>query len=334
MAGRKPAVLVTGGAGYIGSHAVRELWRAGFRPIAYDNLSEGHRPAVRHGELVRGDLASPGRLLATLKRFRVRAVMHVAANCLVGESVADPAKYYRNNLVHTFNLLGALRAAKVGALVFSSTAAVYGEPERTPIPEDAPARPINPYGETKWAGERMIGYFGDAHGLRSVSLRYFNASGADEAGDLGEDHDPETHLVPVVLRAALAGAPVTVHGNDYPTRDGTCVRDYVHVSDLADAHVLALRQLLDGAPGGAYNLGNGTGYTVQEVLDQAREVTGREIATRVGPRRPGDPAVLVASSEKAVRELGWKPRRAALRDIVETAWRWHESHPNGYGKAK
>ena len=330
----RPAVLVTGGAGYIGSHAVRELWRAGFRPITYDNLSEGHRPAVRHGELVRGDLASPPRLLATLKRFRVRAVMHFAANCLVGESVADPGKYYRNNLVHTFHLLAALQAAKVKALVFSSTAAVYGEPETTPIPEDAPVRPINPYGETKWAGERMIRYFGDANGLRCVALRYFNAAGADEAGDLGEDHDPETHLVPVVLRAALEGRPVTVHGDDYPTRDGTCVRDYVHVSDLADAHVLALRQLLDGAPGAAYNLGNGTGYTVQEVLDRAREVTGREIAARVGPRRPGDPAVLVASSEKAVRELGWRPRRAALHDIVATAWRWHEAHPGGYRKSR
>ena len=323
-------LLVTGGAGYIGSIVAQQLLAAGHEVVVLDNLTRGHRAAVPHGaRLVEADLLDPA-ALGPLLAEGFDGALHFAALSLVGESVARPELYWRNNVVGTLNLLDALRAAGVGRLVFSSTAAAYGEPEVVPIEESAPTRPVNPYGASKLAVDRMIGDECAAHGLGAVSLRYFNVAGA--SGCLGEDHHPETHLIPNVLRAAQGLQPeVQVFGTDYPTPDGTAVRDYIHVEDLAAAHLLAL----DGARGGEhriFNLGNGNGFSVREVIEAARAVTGREIPVREAPRRAGDPPILVAASERIRAELGWEPRKPSLADMVGDAWAFAQSRPQGYAE--
>jgi len=316
-------VLVIGGAGYIGSHAVKALMAAGFSPIVMDNLSRGHRDAVLCPDFIRADLTDRGAIERVFARHRIDAVMHFAALTYVGESVEDPATYYTNNVLGCINLLSAMRAAGVDKIIFSSTAAVYGDPREIPIPEDHPRDPINPYGMTKYVMERAMEDFSVAYGLRFVALRYFNAAGADPDGELGERHEPETHLIPAVLLAAGGVRDeVVVFGDDYPTPDGTCVRDYVHVCDLIDAHLAALRRLFSGGGNGYYNLGSQQGYSVREVIEVTREVTGRSIAVKIGPRRPGDPPTLIASSKRAEAELGWCPAHTDLRDMVGTAWRF------------
>jgi UDP-glucose 4-epimerase len=325
-------ILVTGGAGYVGSHAVRRLADAGLRVWVYDNLSRGHRAAVPEGSLVVGDLSDGAKLTQTLREQRIEAVMHFAALAYVGESVEKPAVYYENNIGGSLSLLEAMRAAGVAKIVFSSTTATYGEPERIPIPEDTPQLPINPYGFTKLAIERALADYAHAYGFAYAALRYFNAAGASPDGAIGEDHTPESHLIPLVLQAALGQREgITIFGDDYETPDGTCIRDYVHVNDLADAHVSALEQLKPGQ-GIQVNLGSGQGYSVREVIETCRRVTGRSIQERIGPRRPGDPPRLIADSSKARRELAWRPRFDSLESIVETAWRWHAAHPRGYTK--
>jgi UDP-arabinose 4-epimerase len=318
-------ILVTGGAGYIGSHACKALAAAGYTPVAYDNLCFGHAWAVQWGPLERGDILDRARLDEVIRRYRPEAVMHFAAFTYVGESVADPGKYYRNNVIGSLTLLEAMRDHGIARLVFSSTAAVYGIPDAGPIREDAPQQPINPYGASKLMAERMIGDFAAAHGLRFALLRYFNASGADPDNQIGEDHDPETHLIPLVLDA-ISGrrSGITVFGSDYATPDGTCIRDYIHVSDLAAAHIRALELLRRGAPSGAYNLGNGQGASVRQVIDAAERVTGRKAPVVEGQRRPGDPAVLITDARKARDELGWTPAIADLERIIATAWAWHQ----------
>ena len=316
-------VAVTGGAGYIGSVVAEVLLREGHQVLVIDNLVKGHRDAVdAAAEFAALDLIDTGAVTGALSRFGADAVVHMAAHSLVGESVADPAKYYRNNVGAGLALLDAMRAAGVGRLVFSSTAAVYGEPVKQPIAEEDETRPTNPYGETKLALERALAWYGGAYGLGSISLRYFNAAGATVRH--GEDHDPETHLIPLVLRAAEGRLPaVTIFGNDYPTPDGTCVRDYIHVEDLARAHVLALGALDRAGVCAAYNLGcGGRGYSVREVIDAAARVTGRAIPERSADRRPGDPAVLIASSARIQRELGWTPQHRTLDTIIHSAWEW------------
>jgi UDP-arabinose 4-epimerase len=319
-------VLVTGGAGYVGSHACKALSRAGYLPVVYDNLSRGHAWAVKWGPLERGDLMNAARIGAALRKHRPLAVLHFAALAYVGESVEDPLRYYRNNVGGTMNLLEAMRNHGVDRLVFSSTCSVYGIPERVPIPERHAQRPVNPYGSSKRMVEQLLADSAPAYGLRSVSLRYFNAAGADPDGEAGEAHDPETHLIPLALDAAAArGRRLTIHGTDYPTRDGTCIRDYVHVADLADAHVLALGYLARKPVAAAFNLANGGGFTVREVIAAAERVTGRKIRVREGPRRPGDPPALVGDAAAARRRLGWKPRYRDLESIIGTAWRWMQS---------
>ena len=316
-------VLVTGGAGYIGSVVTEELLRHGHTVTVYDNLCKGHRDAVvAPAVLVEGDLLDVAALRQAMTDQRIEAVVHMAADSLVGESMTDPAKYYRNNLQAGLSLLDMMRYCGVSNLVFSSTAAVYGEPERQPIQETDATNPTNPYGETKVAFERALHWYGQAHELRYTSLRYFNAAGATERN--GERHDPETHLIPCVLDVAAGRrAEVLIFGADYPTRDGTCVRDYIHVEDLAKAHVLALESMARGTVfSRVYNLGGGGGYTVREVIDTARSVTGEKIAVRVAPRRPGDPAMLIASSERITAELNWHPARQNLTDIIESTWKW------------
>jgi UDP-glucose 4-epimerase len=324
-------IFVTGGAGYIGSHTVRLLAEAGHRVRVYDNLSEGHAAAVPAGSLFEGDLADEKRLVeGLLDGFD--CVMHFAAHCSVGESMEKPEKYYGNNVVGSLRLLLAMRKTGVKRIVFSSTAATYGNPVKTPIPEDHPTEPINAYGQTKLDFEHALKYYAGAYGIGYAALRYFNAAGAAPDAKIGEDHDPETHLVPIVLEVALGRRDaVAIFGTDYPTPDGTCIRDYIHVYDLAQAHILAMEAIEPGK-GRVYNLGNGAGYSVREVIETARRVTGHRLPVKEGPRRAGDPPTLVASSEKIMRELGWKPRFPDLQAIVETAWRWHQSHPNGYGK--
>jgi UDP-glucose 4-epimerase len=319
--------MVTGGAGYIGSVVTEELLRGGDQALVYDSLYKGHREAVVEGAtFVKGDLLDTTFLRETLTQHKIEAVVHMAADSLVGESVKVPAKYYRNNVLGGLSLLDAMRDSDVKYLVFSSTAAVYGEPAKQPIEESDPTQPTNPYGETKLAFERALRWYDAAHGLKYVSLRYFNAAGATERS--GERHDPETHLIPIVLQAAAGQRPdVTVFGDDYPTPDGTCVRDYIHVVDLAQAHILALHALAKGHPSSIYNLGcGGEGYSVKQVIDCARRVTGKEIPVTKGPRRAGDPAVLIASSGRITRELGWKPTQQKLDAIVESAWRWMQRH--------
>jgi UDP-glucose-4-epimerase GalE len=324
-------ILVTGGAGYIGSHAVRLFLARGHDVWVYDNLSLGHRKAVPADRLLVGDLNEVPRLDHALVLHRIEAVVHFAAFTYVGESVREPGRYYQNNLVNTLNLLECMRRNSVVRFVFSSTAATYGVPERVPITEDEPQRPINPYGAGKLAVERALADYAAAYGWGYAALRYFNAAGASSDAAIGEDHDPETHLIPIVLQAVLGRRPhVEVFGTDYPTPDGTCIRDYIHVDDLAEAHLLALEALAPGK-GLCYNLGIGRGYSVREVIRTAEAVTGKPVPVKEGPRRPGDPPVLVASSEKVQRDLGWRPRYPELRPIVETAWNWHRSHPRGYG---
>ena len=321
-------ILVTGGAGYIGSQMVKMLRSRGQRAVVVDDLSTGHRESVPAGvEFEHADIADAARLAEVLSRHSVRAVMHFAASSLVGESMADPLKYYANNIGGSIGLLRAMRAAGIDRLIFSSTAAVYGEPLRVPIDEEHPKQPLNPYGASKLAVDRMLDELHAAHGLRSVSLRYFNAGGADPDGTLGERRETETHLVPVVLQAASGRRPhLSVYGTDYPTRDGTCVRDYVHVVDLCDAHLRALDWLDGGGGREAINLGSEQGTTVLEVVEAARRVTGRDIPVKHAPRRPGDPAVLVASCERARRVLGWKAQRSDVESIVRDAWRWEQRH--------
>lgn len=327
-------MLVTGGAGYIGSHAAKALVDAGYRVVVFDNLSAGHREAVGSLPLVVGDIRDTGAVQAALREHAVDAVLHFAAWLSVGDSVADPAGYYDNNVGGALSVLRAMMRESVTHLVFSSTCAVYGEPMETPIAEDHPTRPVNAYGETKLAIERAFPHFARAYGLQATSLRYFNASGADPSGRLGEDHDPEYHLVPRAIDAALGGPPLSIFGDDYPTDDGTCLRDYVHVADLADAHVLALQQLERGAKGAVYNLGNGQATSVRQVVSAVERVGGRPVPCEIGPRRPGDPAVLFAASARARAELGWRPALHELDRIVETAWRWRESRPQGYRLAQ
>ena len=322
-------VLVTGGAGYIGSVVTEELLRDDHEAIVYDNLVKGHRAAiVGEAKFVEGDLLDTDTLRRALRDNNVEAVIHMAAYSLVGESVEQPAKYYHNNVTAGLALLDAMREENVKHIVFSSTAATYGEPEKQPIEETDPTNPTNPYGETKLAFEHALRWYDEAYGLRYASLRYFNAAGATEK--CGEMHDPETHIIPIVLQAATGKrSHVEIYGDDYPTRDGTCVRDYIHVVDLARAHILALKVLNEGSR--IYNLGcGGDGYTVREVIETARAVTNREINVKTGKRRAGDPAVLVASSAKIKRELGWQPEMQDLRVIIESAWKWMQQHPNGY----
>ena len=322
-------LLVTGGAGYIGSVVTSKLLAAGHQVVVYDNLSRGYRQAVPGNvELVIGEVADRGKLESVLGSQRFDAVLHFAALIEAGESMQVPERYFRNNTASTLTLLEAMLAHGVKRLVFSSTAAVYGEPQRIPICETDPLKPTNVYGESKLLVERMLDWLHRIHGLRYASLRYFNAAGA--CGELGEAHRPETHLIPLILQVALGRREsISVFGNDYPTADGTCVRDYIHVADLAQAHLLAL-EALDRAGQLIYNLGNGRGFSVQEVIEVARRVTGRPIPAVITPRRPGDPAVLVASSEKIQRELGWQPNYPELEAIVATAWEWHRRHPQGY----
>ena len=322
-------ILVTGGAGYIGSVVAEELIAAGHDTVVYDNLSKGHRAAVHtHARFVEADLRDGERLRRVFREQRTEAVVHMAADSMVSESVENPSKYYGNNVAAGLSLLDSMRDCGVARIVFSSTAAVYGEPEKLPLEESDPTNPTNPYGETKLAFEGALKWYAAPYALSYVSLRYFNAAGASER--FGEDHEPESHLIPVVLQAAAGRrAHVEIYGTDYPTRDGTCVRDYIHVVDLARAHVSALSAR--DVRGAVYNLGcGGEGYTVREVIDAAREVTGRDVRVRVGARRASDPAVLVASSEKMRRETGWSPQFQDLRAIISSAWEWMQSHPDGY----
>ena len=318
-------ILVTGGAGYIGSHTVLALREAGHGVVVLDNLSRGHRDLVFSDHFEEGDLQNFPFLDSVFSKYSIRAVVHFAASSLVGESMKDPESYYYNNICGTLNLLRAMRKNRVMRLVFSSTAAVYGEPAVIPIMEDYPLEPTNVYGETKVAIENMLSRYHTAYGLNSISFRYFNAAGADPDGRAGEDHTPETHLIPLVLDVALGKRKnITIFGNDYPTEDGTCIRDYIHVSDLARAHVLGLERLLDGMEGKfAFNLGNGRGYSVLDILQRSRDVTGRDIPSVMGQRREGDPPILVASSGKAESFLGWCRQYPDIIDIIRTAWDWH-----------
>ena len=323
-------VLVTGGAGFIGSHAVRLLTRAGHDAWVYDNLEIGHRSAVPQDRLIVGDLLDRARLKTTLEQLQIEAVMHFAAFALVGESMADPARYYRNNVAGSLSLLEAMHAAGVTRIVFSSTTATYGAPQQMPITEAMPQQPINPYGFTKLVVEQALGDYARAYGFGYAALRYFNAAGASPDGDIGEDHVPETHLIPIVLQVALGQREkVTIFGNDYSTPDGTCIRDYIHVDDLADAHLRALERLRPGE-GLKLNLGTGHGYSVREVIEACRRATQHAIPAETGARRPGDPPQLVADSSLAKLTLGWQPRYLDIDAIVSTAWRWHQSHPHGY----
>ncbi|MEK3719493.1 UDP-glucose 4-epimerase GalE [Paenibacillus sp. FSL H8-0034] len=327
------AILVTGGAGYIGSHAVAELLARNEDVVVVDNLQQGHREAVLGGKLYEGDIRDAAFMDTVFQDNQIEAVIHFAAHSLVGESMQNPAKYYQNNVFGTLCLLEKMNEYGVKKIVFSSTAATYGEPENVPILESDRTLPTNAYGETKLAMEKMMRWFDTAHQIKFVSLRYFNAAGAHASGRIGEDHTPETHLIPIILQVALGQRPhISIFGDDYATSDGTCIRDYIHVTDLADAHILAVEKLRNGGESSVYNLGNGTGFSVKEVIDIAREVTGHPIPAVVEARRSGDPAALVASSERARAELGWKPKHDQLKQIIETAWTWHQNHPGGYAK--
>jgi UDP-arabinose 4-epimerase len=318
-------VLVTGGAGYIGSHTCKALAARGYEPIVYDNLSQGHRWAVKWGPLVVGDLSDAALLRDTLSRYGIGAVVHFAAHAYVGESVHHPRKYFGNNLTNSLALMNAMLDTGIELLVFSSTCATYGVPRALPITEEHPQEPINPYGASKLFVEKALRWYAEVYPLRYVSLRYFNAAGADPDGDLGESHNPETHLIPLVIAAAQGSVPhVEIFGTDYDTPDGTAMRDYIHVSDLAAAHVAAVDRLLAGGPSDTCNLGTGRGHTIREVIAAVEEVSGRRVPVVEGPRRPGDPAALVASPARAQQRLGWKPRLSDMGVIVETAWRWHE----------
>ena len=325
-------VLVVGGAGYIGSHMVRILANSGHRPVVLDNLCDGHRDAVQGHKLIEGELADAQLIDEILNNEQIDAVMHFAAFAKVGESVTDPGKYYVNNVVATIGLLEAMRRHDVHKFVFSSTCATYGEPENIPIRESEPQNPVNPYGFTKLVIERALEDYAQAYGFAYAALRYFNAAGASPDGDIGEDHDPETHLIPIVLQVALGQRDhVTIFGDDYETPDGTCIRDYIHVDDLGDAHLKALEKLEPGQ-GIRLNLGTGNGYSVREVIDACRAVSGKPIPEVMGKRRAGDPPELVADSTAAKNMLGWVPRYQKVEEVVQTAWNWHQAHPTGYNK--
>lgn len=323
---------MTGGAGYIGSHAAKALRQAGHRVVIYDNLSAGHRAAALGSTLVVGDIGDVAAVRRAIRESGATAVMHFAAWLAVPDSVRDPIGYYRNNVLGTLGTLEAMVAEGCRQFVFSSTCATYGEPIETPLRETHPTNPINAYGQTKLAIEHALPHFERAYGLRSIRLRYFNAAGADPDGELGEDHAPEIHVIPRALSAAVAGQPMDIFGEDYPTPDGTCLRDYIHVTDLADAHVRALARLEQGGPSATYNVGTETPTSVRDVIDAVERVTGRTVTRRSAPRRDGDPAVLYASAQRIRADLGWMPQRAALDTIVADAWKWHASHPNGFGE--
>ena len=326
------STLVTGGAGYIGSHTAIELLTANEDVIILDNMQKGHKGAIKGGKFCEGDLRDEAFLDSVFKENNIEEVVHFAADSLVGESVTEPLKYYNNNMVSTLRLLGKMKEYGVKRLVFSSTAATYGEPENIPVLETDRTFPTNPYGETKLAVEKVLKWADNAYGIKYVSLRYFNAAGAHISGTIGEDHKPESHLIPIVLQAALGKREsIQIFGDDYETPDGSCVRDYIHVTDLAMAHILALKSLRAGGDSRIYNLGNGKGFSVKEVVQLARDVTGVNIKEITVPRRAGDPAVLVASSEKIRSDLKWEPKYNDLATIIETAWKWHKNHPDGYG---
>ena len=329
-------VLVLGGAGYIGSHAVKELIAQGHRAAVVDTLEIGHRAAVdSEAAFYEGDLRDGALMDRVFAEVRPDAVIDFAAYTVVAESVADPLRYYDNNVGGMLRLLRSMIKNDVGKIVFSSTASVYGMPTRLPIYETDPTEPINPYGETKLAVEKILKWAGGAYGVKYISLRYFNVAGAHISGDIGEDHDPETHLIPNALKAALgAGKSLDIYGDDYGTPDGTCIRDYVHVTDLAEAHILAVKSLIGGSAGGTYNVGSGTGFSNKEIIDETERLTGITITKKIAPRRPGDPDSLIASGEKITRELGWRPRFTNLPDIIGSAYEWHRKHPNGFGDKK
>ncbi|MEI3523689.1 MAG: UDP-glucose 4-epimerase GalE [Anaerotignum sp.] len=326
------AILVLGGAGYIGSHTVYALCEAGREVVVVDNLETGHAEAVHHdAKFYKGDISDKPFLNDVFQKENIEAVIHFAAYSLVGESVENPLKYYENNLSKTRDMLEVMVANGVDKFVFSSTAATYGEPERVPILENDRTEPTNPYGETKLAMEKMFKWTGNATGLRYVSLRYFNACGAHVSGNIGEAHNPESHLIPLILQVPNGQREfISIFGNDYPTPDGTCIRDYIHVTDLADAHILAVDYLLKGGQSDIFNLGNGVGFSVREVIETARKVTGHPVPAKEVARHAGDPAQLIASSEKAKKVLGWNPQHDSLEEIISTAWNWHKNHPNGF----
>ena len=325
------AVLVTGGAGYIGSHTVAELLAQGEEVIILDNLHKGHAQAVLAKTFYQGDIRNQELLDQIFRSHDIEAVIHFAADSLVGESVLEPLKYYDNNVIAAQRLLGKMQEYSVKKIVFSSTAATYGEPQSVPIKETDPAEPTNPYGETKLAIEKMLKWCDQAYGIKYVCLRYFNAAGAHPEGSIGEDHHPESHLIPIILQVALGQREfLSIYGDDYPTGDGTCIRDYIHVMDLANAHWLALQKLRKTKDSAIYNLGNGEGFSVKQVVEKAREITGQAIPARIAPRRAGDPAVLIASSVRAQEELGWKPQFNSLDQIIQSAWQWHKNYPEGF----
>jgi len=320
-------ILVTGGAGYIGSHTNKQLSHKGHETIVFDNLIYGHESAVKWGQFVLGDLSDINQLRLTFKQYEITAVIHFAAYAYVGESVEEPEKYYFNNVSNTLNLLKVMREFNVDKIIFSSTCATYGEPIESPITEKHPQSPINPYGQSKLMIEKILSDYSNAYNLKYVALRYFNAAGADISADIGEDHDPETHLIPLVLDAAIGKRKdIKIFGTDYETGDGTAIRDYIHVSDLADAHVLSLEYLESGGDSNVFNLGNGNGYSVKEVIDMARQITQKKINSVEVERRPGDPDILVGSSEKAKKVLGWEPKHFKLKTIIESAWNWHKAN--------
>ncbi len=326
----KPVILVVGGAGYIGSHMVLDLLRADYPVVTLDNLSRGHRELVPGGEFIEGDLGDPTGLARVFRQYPVKAVMHFAAHSLVGESVEKPLEYYRNNVANTITLLEAMQEAAVRHFIFSSTAAVYGEPEKTPITEDHPCSPTNPYGATKLTVERILQDVSHSSEMTYSILRYFNAAGADRSGDIGERHQPETHLIPLVLQVATGERKsISIFGEDYPTPDGTCLRDYIHVSDLTRAHLLALQALLNGGGNSTYNLGNSTGYSVKQIIETARQITGHPIPSVSAERREGDPAILIADSTRIRKELGWQPDFENIDQIIQPAWLWHQKEAKG-----
>jgi UDP-glucose 4-epimerase len=329
-------ILVVGGAGYIGSHCVKLLYQKGFRVVVFDNLSEGHKEAViKDVPLIIGDLANKDDIRDVFKDFNIKAVLHFAANAYVGESVINPSKYYNNNISNGINLLDVMCEFNVKKIIFSSTCATYGEPTELPIRETHPQNPINPYGFSKYVFEKILDDYERAYGLKSIRLRYFNAAGADPDGLLGEDHNPETHLIPLILQVALGKREsIKIYGNDYETSDGTCIRDFIHVWDLAQAHYLALEKLLADDKSEVYNLGNGNGFSVLEVIEAASKITGKNIPYVFEKRRPGDPAKLIGSSEKIRTELGWEPQYSDIETIIKSAWDWYKYHPNGYKKSE
>lgn len=327
------AILVCGGAGYIGSHMVSLLAERGKEVIVVDNFQKGHKDAVKGRKIYEGDLRDRSFLNKVFSENEIEAVIDFAADSLVGESVAEPLKYFNNNVAGTINLLETMKDYDCKYIVFSSTAATYGEPDRVPIEETDKTEPTNPYGESKLMVEKVLKWSAQAYGIKYTALRYFNAAGAQPSGEIGEDHRPETHLIPLIIQTALGQREkIMIFGDDYDTEDGTCVRDYIHVMDLCQAHLLALDRMKNGGDSGIFNLGNGKGFSVKEVIETARRVTGREIKQEIAARRAGDPAVLIASSERAIEELGWKPEFNTLEKIIETAWKWHSAHPQGYEK--